>query len=116
MPHVVTSEAARESPVFKGPVDVVFGICLAGIVADPLAVCVNVGRGGVSRGFRGSRSWFGRCRTALWNVAPANFRLANFFAAPPFFYPLRPCRNGHQSDCEKAHYPDAQGLHSNLLA
>ena len=46
------ADAARKSPMFERPVDVVPGIIAARVVADPLIVCVNVGSFWMSRFIR----------------------------------------------------------------
>jgi hypothetical protein len=48
MPDVATAEAAGESSVLSGMVDVVVRIVAAGVMADPLAVGVDVRGVGVS--------------------------------------------------------------------
>jgi hypothetical protein len=45
---VTFPDAATESPVFERLIEVVVGIVLAGIMADPLPVCVDMGRFRVS--------------------------------------------------------------------
>jgi hypothetical protein len=46
------TDAARKSPMFERPVDMVPGIIAARVVADPLIVCVNVGSFWMSRFIR----------------------------------------------------------------
>jgi hypothetical protein len=70
------TEPAREMPVLPGMIEVIVGITRAGIVSDPPAVGVNVGRVWMPRFVaiaaefpvvRGATSHFRR--TATWNVS-----------------------------------------------
>ena len=101
------ADAASEASVFPGMVEMVIRVSLACIVADPLAVGVDVGRLrmidfvhiGVLRGWRrGVRRGLGGRGSAFGNVSAANFRLA----APMFFLGKRWERNrkrdGAQTD------------------
>ena len=65
VPDVAAAEAASKVAVLPGMVEVVVNIVMAGVVADPFAVGVNVRRGGMASlvvEVRGLRRWMGCAR------------------------------------------------------
>jgi hypothetical protein len=76
--HMAGTEPTRETPVRKGMIEVIVRITPAGIVSDPRAVGVNVGRvwmpwlvAKVANSSVLRRAASRRSRTALWNEATA---------------------------------------------